>query len=161
MHLDLNLSVALACFAATAAHVKGETSRRVATRLRLRRTRKQCAKIIPQANVRSRVGTRRAANRRLVNVDHLIDALDTLELFVRAHRTRRTVNGIRKRRCDGVGNQGALARSRHAGNNRKRTKLDLGGNVFEVVGAGARDLKAPRPGLRRSSGTRIIRLPVR
>lgn len=27
VHLDLNLSVALACFAATAAHVKGETSR--------------------------------------------------------------------------------------------------------------------------------------
>ena len=147
VHLDLNLSVALACFAATAAHVKGETSRRVAARLRLRRTRKQRAKIIPQANVRSRVGTRRAANRRLVDIDNLIDALDALELFVRAHRTRRTVNGIRKGRRDGVGNQGALARSRHAGNNRKRTKLDLGGNVFEVVGAGARDLKAAATGL--------------
>ena len=57
------------------------------------------------------------------------------------------MNGIRKGRCDGVGNQGALTRSRHAGNDRKRTKLDLGGNVFEVVGAGARDLKAAATGL--------------
>ena len=57
------------------------------------------------------------------------------------------MNGIRKGRRNGVGNQGALARSRHAGNNRKRTKLDLGGNVFEVVGAGARDLKAAATGL--------------
>ena len=146
MHLDLNLSVALACFAATAAHVKGETSRRVAARLRLRRTRKQRAKIIPQANVRSRVGTRRAANRRLVDIDNLIDTLDALDFLIRTHRARRTVNGIRKGRCDGVGNQGALTRSRHAGNNRKRTKLDLGGNVFEVVGAGARDLKAAATG---------------
>ena len=147
MHLDLNLSVALACFAATAAHVKGETSRRVAARLRLRRTRKQRAKIIPQANVRSRVGTRRAANRRLVDIDNLIDTLDALDFLIRTHRARRTVNGIRKGRCDSVGNQGALTRSRHAGNDRKRTKLDLGGNVFEVVGAGARDLKAAATGL--------------
>lgn len=57
------------------------------------------------------------------------------------------MNGIRKGRCDSVGNQGALTRSRHAGNDRKRTKLDLGGNVFEVVGAGARDLKAAATGL--------------
>ena len=57
------------------------------------------------------------------------------------------MNGIRKGRCDGVGNQGALARSGHAGNNRKRTELNLGGNVFKVVGTGTRDLKAAATGL--------------
>ena len=62
-------------------------------------------------------------------------------------QARRTVNGIRKGRRNGIGNQGALARSRHAGNNRKRTKLDFGSNVFEVVGSSARNFKAAATGL--------------
>ena len=57
------------------------------------------------------------------------------------------MNGIRKGRRNGIGNQGALARSRHAGNNRKRTKLDFGSNVFEVVGSSARNFKAAATGL--------------
>ena len=108
MHLDLDLSVALARLTAPATHIKGETTRRVAARLRLRRTRKRCAKIIPQADISSRVGTRRAANRRLVDINNLVDTLDALDFFMRTHRARRTVNSIRKGRRNGAGNSGVL-----------------------------------------------------
>lgn len=162
MHLNLDLAVALALpRSVRRSPLKEKQSRRVATRLRLRRARKQRAQIIPQANIGRRVRTRRATDRRLVNVDHLIDALDALNLLVRTHGTRRTVDGIRKRGRNRIGDQGALARSRNTGNDCERTELNLGGNVFEVVGAGAVILRQPRPGLRRSSGTRIIRLPVK
>ena len=147
MHLDLDLPVALARLAATAAHVKGETSWRVTARLRLRRARKQSAQVIPQTDIGCGIRTRCTADRRLVDIDYLIDALDALDLLVRTNRTRRTMDGVRKRGCNGIGDQGALARSRYAGYDRERTELDLGGNVFEVVGAGARDLKAAATGL--------------
>ena len=51
------------------------------------------------------------------------------------------MDGIRKRGRNRIGDQGALARSRNTGNDRKRTELNLGGNVFEVVSASARNLK--------------------
>ena len=146
MHLDLDLTIALARLAATAAHVKGKTSRRVAARLRLRRTRKQRAQIVPQANIGSGIRARRAADWRLIDIDHLIDALDTLDLLVRPHRARRAMDGVGKGRCDRIGDQGALARSRYTGNDGKRTKLNLGGNVFEVVGTGTRNLEAAATG---------------
>ena len=57
------------------------------------------------------------------------------------------MDGIRKRGRNRIGDQGALARSRNTGNDCERTELNLGGNVFEVVGAGARDLKAAAAGL--------------
>lgn len=50
------------------------------------------------------------------------------------------MDGIRKRGRNRIGDQGALARSRNTGNDRERTELNLGGNVFEVVSAGTRDL---------------------
>ena len=57
------------------------------------------------------------------------------------------MDGIRKRGRNRIGDQGALARSRNTGNDCERTELNLGGNVFEVVSAGARDLKTAAAGL--------------
>ena len=140
VHLDLDLAIALARLAATAAHIKGETTRRVAARLRLRRARKQRAQIVPQANIGSGIRARRTADWRLIDIDYLIDALNAFDLLVWAHGTRRAVDSVGEGRRNRIGDQGTLSRSRHTGYDGKRAKLNLGGNVFEVVGARARNL---------------------
>mgnify|MGYP003174263999 CR=1 FL=1 len=67
------------------------------------------------------------------------------------------MDGIRKRGRNRIGDQGALARSRNTGNDRKRTELNLGGNVFEVISAGTRDLKTAAAGLAALSGSSACR----
>ena len=147
MHFNRQDAAAFAGLAASALDIEAEPPGAVASHFGILRVGKQRADVAKHACVGGRVGARRAANRRLVDIDNLIDALDALDFFIRTHRARRAVNGIRKGRRNGVGNQGALARSRHAGNNRKRTKLDFGSNVFEVVGSSARNFKAAATGL--------------
>ena len=147
VHLNLDLAVALARLAASAAHIKGEASRRVATRLRLRRARKKRTQVVPQTNIGSGIRPRRTADWRLINIDHLIDALDTVDFFERAHGTRRAMDSVGEGRRNRIGDQGTLSRSRYAGYDGKRAKLNLGGNVFEVVGTCSRNLKTATSGV--------------
>ena len=53
---------------------------RIAARLRLGHACKQRAQIIPQPDIRSRIGARGAPDRRLVDIDDLVDLLDAFQL---------------------------------------------------------------------------------
>src|SRR3546814_8885257 len=80
VHLHLDQAVALAGFAAAAAHVEAETADRIPARARLRHLREQFAQRREQAGVGGRVRARGAADRRLVDVDHLRSEEHTSEL---------------------------------------------------------------------------------
>ena len=79
VHLDLDDAVALAGLAAAALDVEGEAARLVAARLRLGQAGEQLADRREDAGVGRRVRARRAADRRLVDVDDLVDVLEALD----------------------------------------------------------------------------------
>ena len=76
VHLDLDLPVAAADLAAPALDVEREAAGLVAARPRLGRARVELADVVEDARVGGRVRARRAADRRLVDVDDLVDAVD-------------------------------------------------------------------------------------
>src|SRR6266508_5374936 len=83
VHLDLDHAVALAGFAAPALDVEGEAAGLVAARLRLRQAREPFADRGEFAGIGRRIAARRAADRRLVDVDHLVEMLEALDAVVR------------------------------------------------------------------------------
>ena len=76
VHFDLQSAVALAGFTASALHIEGETARTVASYLRFLCFREQLTNRIPHARIRRRVRTWRTTDRRLINVDNLIEMLE-------------------------------------------------------------------------------------
>ena len=76
LHLDLDVALALAGLAAAALHVEGEAAGLVAAQPRFRHRREELADRREQAGVGRRVRARRAADRRLVDVDHLVELLE-------------------------------------------------------------------------------------
>ena len=75
MHLDLNDAVAAAGLAAAAFDVEAEAAFFVAAQLRLRQTREQIPDMVEHARIGRRIGTRRSADRRLVDIDDLVNVL--------------------------------------------------------------------------------------
>ena len=159
MHLDLDLPVALARLAAAAAHVEREPARLVAAHLRLGRQRVQLAHVREQVGVRRRVRARRAADRRLVDVDHLVEALDPLDRLVVARLRARVVEPVGERLVDDLVDERRLARAGHARDADELAERELDVDVLQVVlaraahaegaavvGAARRDRDAPPAG---------------
>src|SRR5262245_23188872 len=113
VHLDLDDAVALAGLAAAALHVEAEAARLVAARARLGRAGEKLAYRREEAGVGRRVRARRAPDRALVDVDHAVDGLETLD----AGRGRRLVGDEVERARDSaierVVDERALARARN------------------------------------------------
>ena len=91
VHLDLDDAVALAGLAAAALDVEGEAAGLVAARLGLGQAGEPFADRREGAGVGGRVGARRAADRRLVDVDDLVEKFE-------ARRCARAGPGARGRR---------------------------------------------------------------
>ena len=83
VHLDLDDAVALAGLAAAALDVEREAAGLVAARLGLGQAGEPFADRREGAGVGRRVGARRAADRRLVDVDDLVEVLEALDAVVR------------------------------------------------------------------------------
>ena len=84
VHLDLDLAVAAADLAAPALDVEREAAGLVAARPRLLRLGEQVADDVEQPGVRRRVRPRRAADRRLVDLDDLVELVEAGDAPVRA-----------------------------------------------------------------------------
>src|SRR5207302_8848646 len=78
VHLDLDDAVALAGLTAPALDVEREAPGQIAARLRLREPGEPIADRREAAGICGRVGARRAAYRRLVDIDDLVEKLDPL-----------------------------------------------------------------------------------
>ena len=75
------------CLAAPAFDVKTKPSLFIAFCLRIRRSRKQIPNQIKNAGIRRRVGTGRTSNRRLIDIDHFIQLLQTDNLIMPSRNT--------------------------------------------------------------------------
>ena len=84
VHLDLDQAVALARLAAAALDVEGEAAGLVAARLGLGQAGEPVADLGEGAGVGRGVGARGAADRRLVDVDDLVELLEAGDLLARA-----------------------------------------------------------------------------
>src|SRR5919201_3583238 len=84
LHLDLDDPVAGTGLAATALHVEREAARGVAAEARLRHGGEELAYRREEAGVRRGVRARRSPDRRLVDLDDLVDVLDAFDAVVRA-----------------------------------------------------------------------------
>src|SRR6185503_15155902 len=82
MHLDLDLAVATADLASAALDVEAEAAGLVAARPRLLSLGEELADVVEDAGVGRRVGARRAADRRLVDVDDLVDLAEPIDAVV-------------------------------------------------------------------------------
>src|SRR5439155_3795960 len=115
LHLDLEDPLALAVLAAPAFHVEAEAARLVAAQARLGYPGEELADRPEEPRIGSRIGARGAADRALVDLDHLVDLGGALEGVVRAGIVPRPVQHPRQGAIQDVRHEGALPRARDAG----------------------------------------------
>ncbi|CVG16775.1 Uncharacterised protein [Serratia marcescens] len=142
VHLNLDHPVALAGFTAPALDVEAETARRITAAARFRHAGEQLAHRGENAGVGGRVGARRAADRALIDVDHLV------EMFQAGHFAERRRFGDggavelalsdRKQR---IVDQRRFAGAGHAGDAGKQTNRQRQRHVLQVVAARAAQLQ--------------------
>ena len=109
MHLDLHQSIALTRFAPPTFHIETEAPGPVAADLRFRHLSEQFADRREQSGIRGRIGARRAADRALVDVDQLIEMVQTRDPIVHPGNHARTEKMPRERALQNVGDKCRLA----------------------------------------------------
>ena len=124
VHLDLDLPVALARLAASALHVERETSRPVAAHARFRRLRHQVADLGEELRVRRGIRARRAADRRLVDVDDFVELIETFDDVVFAGDVRTTRRSDATAPCRGCRSRASTCPSRRRRSRRRRRRAE-------------------------------------
>src|SRR5690606_24835407 len=92
-----------------------------------------------QAGVSGRIRTRRAADRRLIDFDDLVEQLQALDVPERRRLLVGAIQFGRRLPVQGVVDQGRLARTGNAGDAGQQAGGDLDVDAFQVVAAGAED----------------------
>ena len=96
VHLQTVRAVAFAGLATSAGHVEAEPTFLVAAGLRFGKHGVQLADVVEDLDVRRGVRARRAADRRLIDGDQLVEMLDAFDLAVRARFAQSAVKSRRK-----------------------------------------------------------------
>src|SRR5208283_3373367 len=109
IHLDTALAFPLASFAASAGNVKREAPRPIATLPRFRQHGVEIANLGEDAGVGRGIRTRCTPNRRLVNLDDLIDKLSSRYSLVRTRLFARAVKSLGQGAIKNVVDQRGLA----------------------------------------------------
>src|SRR6202012_2497877 len=118
----------------------------VAARPRLLGLGEDLPDVVEDAGVGRRVGARRAADRRLVDVDDLVDLRQAVDPVVRAGAQFRLVEAVGDRGVERLVDQRRLARAGYPGDAAEDAERNVDGDVLEVVFAGAaHDQLAFRP----------------
>ena len=142
VHLDLDDAIALAGFAAAALDVEREAAGLVAARLGFRQAGEPVADRREGAGVGGGVGARGAADRRLVDVDDLVDEFEALDAVMLGRMLARAHDAARGGGEQGFDEEGGLAAAGNAGDGGEAAERDFGGDVFQIVAARADDLDA-------------------
>ena len=133
VHLQPVRAVPLAGLAPASGDVEAEPARRVAAGLGLGEPGVQVADLVEQLDVGRRVGARRPADRRLVDVDHLVELLEPLDPVVRARLGDGPVQVARQGLAEDVAHQRALARARDARHADEQPQRERRVDPLEVV----------------------------
>ena len=139
MHLDLDDAVALAGLAASALHVEGEASRLIAARLGFREGREPFPDRREGAGVGRRIRARRAPDRRLVDVDDLVEMFETIDARMRRRMFERAVEPPRGGFVKRIDDEGRFAAAGDAGDAGENPERDRGRDIFEIIAARADD----------------------
>ena len=91
------------------------------------------------AGIGGGVRARRAADRALVDVDHLVEMLEALDRLVLARDLAAAGELAGDRAVERLDEEGRLAAARDAGHRGEQAERDVDGDVLEVVGARAFD----------------------
>jgi hypothetical protein len=123
--------------------------------------REQLPDVVEQPDIGGRVRPRRAPDRRLVDVDDLVDLVEAVDAPVGARPLLGAVEAVGHGLVEHLVDERGLARSGHAGDRAEDAQRDLGVDVLEVVLRGALDLHvaaraAPLLGDRDLDGAREV-----
>ena len=130
VHFYLDDAIALACLAATALDIKGEAPRRKAAHFRIGGGSIQLPNIGKDTGIGRRIGARRAPDRRLVNVDHLVQMFDAFDGAVLAGTGTRVVQIRRQSLVQNLVDQRGFTGTRHTGDAIERPQLKGDIDVF-------------------------------
>src|SRR5664279_5921064 len=134
MHFDAKNSVALAGLASSAFRIERIPAGLVAARLRFREVREQ----IPNVRENSREGgwvrSRRAADRRLVDVDDLIDVGQSFDSVEVSFRLAGTVYAVFEHGQKRVHDQARLPGARHSGHTGEHAERKRHRQIAKIVG---------------------------
>ena len=133
VHLDLDGPVARAGLAAPALDVEAEPAGQVAPHLRLVRGCVELANVVEDAGVGGGIRSRRAADRRLVDVDDLVERLGAFDRRVEAGHPLGGVDPLHQCLVENLIHQRALARARHACHADEAAQRELNVNLAQVV----------------------------
>jgi hypothetical protein len=134
MHLDLHQAVALASLAPPAFHIEREPSRAIAPHLGLGQLGKQLPDRSEESGVRRRIGPRCPSDRALVDVDDLVDQIESFDPGVAAGEDFCTVEVPGQSLVQNVRHQSGLAGPRHPCHRHEEPQRNVDREVLEVVG---------------------------
>ena len=133
MHLDLDDAVAAAGLAAASLHIEAEPALFISPCLCVGRGSEQIPDHVKHPGIGGGIGTGSTADGRLVDVDHLIQLIDSLDSFVFPGNGSGPVQVPRKRLVKDLVHQRAFAgagNSGHAGHHAER-KTDI--DILQVI----------------------------
>ena len=143
MHLDLDLAIPAAHFAPAALDAEREPPRLVAPGTRLGCARVQLADVVEHAGIGGRVRPRCASDRRLVDVDDLVDLVRALDLLVGAGPQLRPVQPVCDRAEEDLVHERRLAGARDARDAAEQTEGEGDVDALQVVLRGAQHIDRP------------------
>src|SRR5207253_5805653 len=108
-------------------------TRLVAAALRVGKLTEQVADFIEDLNVSARIAARRAADRRLIDRNQLVEMLQSLDRPMRARIALALVQVAMQCLDDDVAHQRAFAAAANAGDADELAERNLDVNVFQVV----------------------------
>ena len=133
VHLQPRAAVAFAGLAAAAGDIEAEPARLVPPPLGLRHLGEQVADLVEDLDVRARIGPWRAADRRLVDRDHLVQQRQAFDGLVSTRLALAPIEVSPQGFDQDVVDQRTLARARDASNTDEQAQRDLGVDVLQVV----------------------------
>ena len=138
VHLDLDRAVAFARLTASSGHVEREATGFVAPGSRLFCLGEQGADVVEELCVGGRIGSRCSPDRRLVDVDHLVDQIDALDLLVSSRHHAGLVDPMRQCLPQDLLDESGLARPGHPGHNCEQAQGKLDVDALQVVRRGTK-----------------------
>ena len=136
VHFHADHAVAFAGFAASAAHVEGEAPRAVAALAGRGHAGKQFADGREEPGVGGGVAAWGATNGALVDGDHLVEVVQTVNLAAGGRFGLGAVELLRQRLVQGVVDEGGLAAARDTGDADHQAHGDVDARFLQVVAAG-------------------------
>ena len=134
VHVDDFHASAFARIATSALHVETETALAVPANFAFFHAREKVAHVVPNLGVRRRIASRRAANRRLVDFNHLVDILEAFQVVELSDRIFGIVEHASQFATQNLVNQSALAgarNTRHHGQSAIERNFHI--DVLEVI----------------------------